>query len=112
MNASNGYASLFWSILDYQGVGFEAFVAAIGGTIITPQGPVMGADIVTTTATFMGLIMYGVLLLGIAAAAGGRKGSYAISPIRVKKWYDSMMVTPSLKTREELEKLKSVTKTP
>ena len=112
MNASNGYATLIWGLLSYKGVGFETFVDEIGGTLVTVQGPVMGAEIVTTTSTFMGLIMYGLLLLGVAAAMGGRKGTYAISPIRVRKWYDSMMVTPSLKTREELEKLKTFTKTP
>jgi hypothetical protein len=110
MSSSNGYALLIWSLLSYRGVTFPDFVDEIGGEFATVAVPVMGPEVASTSALFVGAIVYGLLLLGVVAALGGRKGSYAISPIRVKKWYESQMVTPSLKTREELEKMKSISK--
>jgi len=55
---------------------------------------------------FVGLIVYGVLLISVIAAVRGRKAPYAISPIRIKKWYESMTVAPSLKMKGELGKIK------
>jgi len=106
MNSTNGYALLVWQLLEAKGVPFETFVATIGGHFVTVQGPVTGSEIVGATAPYLAGIVYGVLLVAVVAAIRGRKGTYAISPVRVKKWYESMLVTPSLKSREEIAKYK------
>lgn len=106
MNGSNGYALLIWQLLDEQNVDFDAFLAEVDGEYQTVPAPVTGADILAASTPIMALFVYGILLLGMLAALRGRKGTYAIPQSRVKKWYGSMTVTPSLKTREEVEKYK------
>jgi hypothetical protein len=106
MTATNGYAMRIWELLNHRNVNFTEFVNLIGGQFKIYTGPVTGAEIIASTSPVMGIIVYGMLALGVVAASRGRKGTYAISPIRGKKWVDSMTVAPSLKTKEELEKLK------
>jgi hypothetical protein len=107
LNKTPSYGMVIWGLLSYRGINYSYFVRdLIGGELMTIEGPVTGVQIVTTTSPMLGLIVYGILLLGVLAAIRGRKGAYAISPLRVKKWYDSAIVTPSLKGREEIEKYK------
>lgn len=106
MNASNGYALLIWQILDEKNVAFDDLLEELEGSYMSIPGPVTGADILAASTPIMAMLVYGILLLGLVAAMRGRKGTYAISQGRVKKWYGTMVVTPSLKTREEVEKYK------
>jgi len=117
---SNGM--LIWNILSYkgnrydvpstpplnQGINFSTFVQAIGGRVMSPEdwNPVLGIQIVNTTAITLGIMVYGILAIAVIAIIRGRKGAYSISPLRVKKWYDNALVTPSLKGREAIEKYK------
>ena len=106
INKTPAYGMVLWSLLRYRGISYPTFVQLIGGEQMTIEGPVTGAQIITTTAPMLALIVYGVVLIALLAAIRGRKGAYAITPLRVKKWYDSVLVTPTLKSREEIEKYK------
>jgi len=106
INKTPSYGMVIWSLLRYRGISYPTFVQTIGGQQMTIEGPVTGAQIITTTSSMLALIVYGVALIALLAAIRGRKGAYAITPLRVKKWYDSVLVTPTLKGREEIEKYK------
>jgi hypothetical protein len=106
MNENNTYAMMIWSLLSARGITYSEFIEEIGGTYLTIQSPVTKAEILTMTSPFLGLIVYGVLLIAVIAAVRGRKAPYAISPLRIKKWYESMTVAPSLKMKGELGKIK------
>ncbi len=106
MNATNGYGLLIWQILDEKNVAFDDLLAELEGSYMSVPPPVTGEDILAASTPILAIFIYGVLLLGLVAALRGRKGTYAISQGRVKKWYGTMVVTPSLKTREAMEKFK------
>jgi hypothetical protein len=108
MNENNSYAMKIWGLIGARGISFDDFVIdELGGTYVTIQSPVTKSEITTTTAPMLALVVYGTLLLGVVTAARGRKGTYAISRIRVKRWYDSMLKTPTLASREEIDKIKN-----
>jgi hypothetical protein len=106
MNATNGYHMKVWSILGNQGLNTTEKLDFFNATFVDIQGPIRGEQIVASSSPVLMIMIYAILGLAIVGAKRGQKGTYAISPIRVKKWYDSMVVTPSLKTREEMEKYK------
>lgn len=94
-------------ILSDQGVNMTEFTFdVLGARYAVLPGPVSGGDIMAANTPIMMILVYSILGLAVLVAVRGRKGTYAISPLRVKKWYDKMVVAPSLKTREELEKYK------
>jgi len=106
LNETPSYGMTIWTLLSYRGITYPQFVQLLGGEFTTMEGPVTEDQILTTTSPTMALIIYGILAIALIAAARGRKGAYAISPLRVKKWYDTQIVTPSLKGRDEIEKYK------
>jgi hypothetical protein len=90
MNATNGYAGKIAGMITGQGVEFDTLLAELEGGYITIQGPVTESEIVTTVAPMLGLVVYGILLLGLLAAVRGRGGSYSVKPGKVKQWYEEM----------------------
>jgi len=106
MNETHSYAMTIWSLLSYRGITYNQFVQLLGGEFLTIQGPVTTNEIITTTSPTLAMIIYGILLIAVISLVRGRKGAYAIAPLRVKKWYDTMIVTPSLKGREEIDQYK------
>ncbi len=106
MNKTNGYAMKLWSILNFSGISFDEFITELNGTYASIQGPVTSQEILENTSPILAAIVYGMLLLGIIASVRGRKGVYAIPQKHVKKWYKNQLISPTLKTKDELEKYK------
>jgi hypothetical protein len=106
VNATPSYGMTIWSLLSYRGISYPEFVDLLGADLATLEGPVTEDQILSTTAPTMALLVYGILCVAVIALMRGRRGTYAIAPLRVKKWFDTMLVTPSLKGREELDKYK------
>jgi hypothetical protein len=106
LNETPSYGMTIWTLLSHRGIQYSQFVQLIGGELATMEEPIIEDQILTTTSPTMALIVYGILAFAIIAGARGRKGAYAVSPLRVKRWYDTQLVTPSSKGREELEKYK------
>jgi len=100
------YGMTIWGLLSYRGISYTDFLTLIGGQFATLEGPITINQILTTTSPTLAIIIYGILLIAVIALVRSRRGSYAIAPLRVKKWYDTMIVTPSLKGREEIDKYK------
>ena len=107
-NASNGYTMKLLSILGLRGITTEDVLGEFEVVSFTVPPPITGDQILASSMLPMVFIIYAMVLLVVVASVRGRKGAYAISPIRVKKWYDQAVMTPSLKTREEMDKLKQI----
>ena len=106
INDTPSYGMLIWSLVSRRGITYPQFVQTIGGQFATLEAPITQDQILATTSPTMAIIVYGILLIALVAVIRGRRGTYAIAPLRVKKWYDTMIVTPSLKGREEIDKYK------
>ncbi len=106
INETPSYGMVIWSLVSSRGITYPQFVSTMGGQFATLVTPITQDQILTTTTPTMAIIVYGILLIALVAVIRGRRGTYAIAPLRVKKWYDTMIVTPTLKGREEIDKYK------
>jgi len=107
MNQTHSYAMTIWSLLSRRGITYDQFIIGLlGGELAPSVDPITVDQIISTTSPTVALIIYVTLGLAIISLIRGRRGTYAIAPLRVKKWYDTMIVTPSLKGREEIDKYK------
>lgn len=107
-NETNGLTMKLMGVIGISGITYEDILEEFGVTIFTAPPPVSGTRVLEASSPPMAFIVYSMFLFIVACSFRGRKGSYAISPIRVKKWYESNLLVPSMKTREELEKIKQV----